>query len=872
MKKYIFKILIIALILLPSVSKSASFGFYVGIDPIQSSDITESSVVLKGKASRDSNETTNPSVVVYFKYSIASIDKVQCGSLDAVVSNGSIIPISSTQKTNIGTLSQGFLGQKSFSRQIGNLRPDTDYYYCAIVKNSAIGLNINDNTSISEIGTFHTLSPKLFVNTEDVGSINKTTATLRGTGGESPEATHDITGYFKYSNTAFTSCKTDGTPTAEIPLGKASSKIFSQKLDDLEPQKIYYYCAITKNSIGNVAYGVIKKFFTGETLNTTPGTTSNLFNVETVEPVTNITQTSAILHGKSSLNNNIVYASGCSPTSTYSVTTGLLCNNLISPITGYFRYSKASINPPIFCNDIYGTNMIATKDIPFGKDANGKTITSKNFSIEIDHLIPNTKYYYCAIVSNRENITYGGSQIVQSFYTSPLDTTVSTTDATRITSNSAVINGTYSSVKDVRTYFMVKKFTPPDDSGSGAASFNFIKDFIFNKLINTALAITNDIPTKWTKIDKSEQIHKIGNYSNLHGNINYSLTGLEPETIYQYYAVAEDIKITKTGNITNISVLNKIDSEPLKSFITKANPTAQKETLGTGEDACPSGYTGTPPNCTYTENTCTNGATNPPACSVKNGKCVNGATNPPACNTNTSCPSNQIYNPAKSICEDKKTCPAMQVYDYSTSICVTPPTNCEVNSTDPRCLPGPGWTWTGDGWKGAGWNGGMWTGGGVWNGGTWSGGTWTGSLGTWSGGTWRNGVWTGGNWNGTLTLGQISTPPVDAVVRFQEGIETVFARQIVANTNFAKLYGYEEGTDLQTFAWSLSDQFARVFGYVNSSGKEIRVSYPDVAAYQLQLTGNKLTVYEYYYNKIVDIRNVTTVFKNASGYEYYFKK
>lgn len=118
------------------------------------------------------------------------------------------------------------------------------------------------------------------------------------------------------------------------------------------------------------------------------------------------------------------------------------------------------------------------------------------------------------------------------------------------------------------------------------------------------------------------------------------------------------------------------------------------------------------------------------------------------------------------------------------------------------------------------------------------------------------------------TLGQTVTPPNNAVVRFEEGIETVFVRQIIADKTFAKMYGYQDGNDIQTFAWNLADQFARSFGYVNSGGREIRVSKPDVAAYQLQLIGSKLTVYEYYYNKIVDVRNMTTVFKNASGYKY----
>ena len=128
------------------------------------------------------------------------------------------------------------------------------------------------------------------------------------------------------------------------------------------------------------------------------------------------------------------------------------------------------------------------------------------------------------------------------------------------------------------------------------------------------------------------------------------------------------------------------------------------------------------------------------------------------------------------------------------------------------------------------------------------------------------------NSGGTLTLGQTATPPVDAIVRYHEGVETVFARQIIANAGLAKIYGYGEGSDLQSFAWSLADYFGRIFGYVNKNGKEIRVSKPDIAAYELRLEGYKLTVYEYYDSKVISIQNISSVFKNAFFYEYYFRK
>lgn len=123
-----------------------------------------------------------------------------------------------------------------------------------------------------------------------------------------------------------------------------------------------------------------------------------------------------------------------------------------------------------------------------------------------------------------------------------------------------------------------------------------------------------------------------------------------------------------------------------------------------------------------------------------------------------------------------------------------------------------------------------------------------------------------------LTLGQIATPPVDALVRYHEGIETVFARQLIANSELANIYGYTQGMDLNTFAWDTADFLARTFGYVSPSGKEIRVSNPDIAAYQLSYKNGKLTVYEYYNSKIVAIQNITSSLRSKYYYEYYFLK
>lgn len=123
-----------------------------------------------------------------------------------------------------------------------------------------------------------------------------------------------------------------------------------------------------------------------------------------------------------------------------------------------------------------------------------------------------------------------------------------------------------------------------------------------------------------------------------------------------------------------------------------------------------------------------------------------------------------------------------------------------------------------------------------------------------------------------LTLGQTATPPIDAVVHYHEGIEHVFVRQIMGNMKLAKTFGYKDGMNLQNFAWTTADFFARIFGYVRSDGKEIRVSIPDIAAYRLELSNGDLTVYEYYDGIIVNIQSMTEVLRSVYGYEYYYKK
>ncbi len=517
--------------------------------------------------------------------------------------------------------------------------------------------------------------------------------------------------------------------------------------------------------------------------------------------------------------------------------------------TAYFRYSKSAI-PPIYCNDTYGTNMLSTPDIALGADGEPRL-----FSQMVSGLTPDTIYYYCAIVSNKKNIGYGGDEIVKQFHTNPLKTRATTSNATHIASTSATLNGSYSSVKTVKTYF---KYKEEPKTKINFLSFDSIKEFIAKKIINTALAQT---PSFWKIV--GEKNHPISNYSNLYGNISFKLTGLKPSTRYTFMAVAE------SGTGSNFEITNGTTL----SFTTSTSSNIGGR--GSGED---NETTCTPPNILNKFNVCVNPleakCVSPQYILNKFNVCVK-------LSEATKCISPQYYDlqirdcvnpiscypykffPPTNSCITQPVCEFQEVLNKPTNTCADQPTSdfCETHLTDPECSYGGGWTWNGSNWVN-----------GIWNGINWVVDNWTGH---WNSGT-NNGNNNGNNVgiiNSTpLSLGQTATPPNLAIVRYHEGIETVFARQIIRDLNFAKLYGYQEGTSLQIFAEDLAHLFAKAFGYIDGNGKEIRISPPDVAAYQLALIGNKLTVYEYYGQEIMNIRNTTTVFKSPFYYEYYFKK
>ena len=613
----------------------------------------------------------------------------------------------------------------------------------------------------------------------------------------------------------------------------------------------------------------------------------------------NITETSVKL--KSTV---AIYPPGCSSLTGYSSITGEPCEKIIpKPFTAYYRYSKLTI-PPIFCNDIYGSNMISTEDIFLGTD-----LGSQSFSQNITNLTPDTDYYYCAIISNKDNIIYGSGETVKKFHTNPLKTRITTKPATRVTSTSATLNGSFSSVKTVKTYFKYRE----DIIVKNVSYSNPIKEWITKNIINVAQA--QDAFPAWKIVGEKNHV-KNANNTNLNGNINFLLTGLKPSTRYIFMAETDDAEAVhvpgtslsftttsssgneggvivvgncydniKNGNETGVDTGGRCWSNNnwggYWNPFPQVNVTASDTSILPGETSTIYWTSSNATSCdTFGYNDAVQqGSTGSTSGSFITGKLTNSKSFSVKCTGLGGTASGNVYIYVNK--GNETTCPVNWTGVYPTCIAPNYVGICPVGwtGTYPKCTAPVGGTWTwdskDDGSSGTWTNG---TGSGTWTATTGIGGigivNWTGNgAGTWVSGT-GSGTWTSGGIINTtpLTLGQITTPPSNAIVRYHEGIETVFTRQIMADIVFAKMYGYVDGADLQTFAEDLSHLFAKTFGYIDANGKEIRVSLPDIAAYQLQFIGNKLTVYEYYNNKIVDIRNVTTVFKKASGYEYYFKK
>ena len=537
----------------------------------------------------------------------------------------------------------------------------------------------------------------------------------------------------------------------------------------------------------------------------------------------------------------------------------------VNNTTVYFRYSSMTV-PPVFCNEIYGSQMTSTADIPLTTGSG-----EQSFTTTIRDLQPDTTYYYCAIASTKKNIVYGNNQTAFSFTTLPSPdspATVKTEKATEIDSNSATLNAFYNSTEPAKIWFqyMIKP-----------SGISVITPMIISSQRSTTISAEES-----TAIKTDIQSLQVGS-----GPISATISGLQTGQTYEFWATIQrgngqtikgnmlSFKATPMGNSTlcgtnttpNIYVTpSAVIANNYQTYSSKVSTSGQ----GTSTSAWQQGlnpsdipYVGSssaienknfslPDGCTsatgFSTTTGLSCSTNlPKGCtsftgfSIKTGMLCSKVSSPLIDKAasqqdyinqlfdGTPTINSPIINPIPINPTSNKPIPIPKpLIGFINTI------NLPINPCDPIVINPPVTPTNG-------------------------------------GGT----VISNGGSSTTVvpyTIGQIVTPPVDATVHAGEGIETVFARQIVGNTDLATRYGYDSGTDLQSFAWNLADILARNFGYVNSQGKEIRVAKADIAAYQLQLEGSVLTVYEYYNSKIVNIQKMSSVVRNNYGYEYYFNK
>ncbi len=459
----------------------------------------------------------------------------------------------------------------SFSQGISGLTPATTYFYCAIATNSA-------GTSFGIVRSFTTPTPPV-VTTQAASSVTSTGARLNGTATPNGATT---TGYFRFSLTNPGTCndtfgsRAPGTGGSSLGSGFSASS-FSQNISGLSFGTTYYYCAIATNSEGT-SFGAVLSFTTAASPSTTTvaatgvsssGATLNgsanpngsssfgYFRYSTTDPGTCSdswgTRWPTSSGSDSSLGAGSIEApfnrslSSLVPATTYyfcaaarnsfgtnfgevlSFTTGAAAptvstgsassltgstaqlNGTSNPggseTTAWFRYSSSS---PGTCNDTFGTRAPTA-----GGSALGAGTSSVAFNQGITGLSPSTTYYYCAIAQNAVGTVLGTLRN----FTTPSTPTVTTLGATSVTSTSATLNGSGipngSSTTGYFRYALTDPGTCNDTFGSRAPSTG-----------------GSSLGTGSSSV-----------------SFNRSISGLSPETVYYYCAIATSAEGTSFGEV-----------------------------------------------------------------------------------------------------------------------------------------------------------------------------------------------------------------------------------------------------------------------------------------------------------------------------------
>ena len=256
-----------------------------------------------------------------------------------------------------------------------------------------------------------------------------------------------------------------------------------------------------------------------------PSSLNTIHNVMTGIPAKDVTDTSATVYGSANPKGKQTW--------------------------GYFRYSTATI-PPVFCNQIYGSDMLSTFEYSLGSGNSNRT-----FPGNLNNLIPNTTYYYCAVASEKDLIEYGA---VGSFTTmSDLEwgnsvASITTKNALVQNDTSAYLNGSYTSAVPSTTWFEYRKKKSYQD--------------LINSVVNQATASISSEISLLSPFNLVQNIQQniqtnpnVNSFSQLNGN-NSNLTG-----------------ITGIGSMPTISNIAQISEKPTNPYQwTKVN--IQSKTAG----------------------------------------------------------------------------------------------------------------------------------------------------------------------------------------------------------------------------------------------------------------------------------------------------
>ncbi len=359
----------------------------------------------------------------------------------------------------------------AYTRAIAGLTPGTTYYYCAISDNVY-------GTSFGAVLTFSSLANAPATTTNSATLITGTTAQLNGSVNPGGAAT---TGWFRFATTNPGSCNdTFGTrapTTGGSSLGAGNASVaYGVGVTGLISATTYFYCAIAQNSVGTT-FGAIVSF-------STPAAP-----VVTTQAASSLANTSAQLNGFANPNG--------------------------APTTGYFRYG---LTDPGACNDTFGSRAPAT-----GGTNLGSGTSNVSFNQFISSLSAGTTYYFCAIASNSEGLSFGA---VLNFVT-PTAPTAVTSAATLVTSSSATLNGA------------------GDPNGNSA--FGYYRYATTNPGVCSDSFGTRAPPSSFSDTSLGAGTTNV-NYAN-------AISGLTPATTYYFCAIVYNSYGTAFGSVLSFTTL-----------------------------------------------------------------------------------------------------------------------------------------------------------------------------------------------------------------------------------------------------------------------------------------------------------------------------